>query len=109
MAYKKCIDWTDFLCNTKAITQHVAIDCHYFDSSYDEALKALRVELEEESERSRPKKTGPMSHAAGARAMLLEKDGQRGAIVTKVVASFDKLLQILEEWTRPACGSWYGP
>ncbi|EYC16536.1 hypothetical protein Y032_0033g2708 [Ancylostoma ceylanicum] len=51
MAYQKCIDWTDFIANTRNIVKHAPVDGHYFDSSYDEALKMVRTELEEESAR----------------------------------------------------------
>ncbi|VDK59553.1 unnamed protein product [Cylicostephanus goldi] len=44
LAYDTCIDWTDFLCNTDAITKHAKIEGHSIERSYNEALQALRVE-----------------------------------------------------------------
>ncbi|KAK6056452.1 Vps53-like protein [Cooperia oncophora] len=49
MAYDRCIDWTDFIMNTEEIKQHSAIAGHYFDKSYNDALKAVRQELKEDA------------------------------------------------------------
>ncbi|VDP44095.1 unnamed protein product [Heligmosomoides polygyrus] len=99
MAFDKCIDWTDFITNTQRIRQHGSIQGHHFESSYDEALQTVRKELTEDAIRSRPQKKGPIGFMAGEGALPLEKDGQRGDVVTKMVTTFDRLMELLEEWS----------
>ncbi|EYB86338.1 hypothetical protein Y032_0281g1262 [Ancylostoma ceylanicum] len=99
MAYQKCIDWTDFIANTKKIVKHAPVEGHYFDSSYDEALRMVRNELDEEAARNRPQKTGPVGFMAGEGALALERDGQRGDILVKMATTFDRVLEVLEEWS----------
>ncbi|VDO99116.1 unnamed protein product, partial [Heligmosomoides polygyrus] len=99
MAYDKCIDWTEFITNTQKIRQHGSIQGHHFESSYDEALRAVRDEVMQDAIRSRPQKEGPVGFMAGEGASALEKDGQRGDVLTKMVSSFDRMLELLEEWS----------
>ncbi|EYC32035.1 hypothetical protein Y032_0003g1364 [Ancylostoma ceylanicum] len=99
MAYQKCIDWTDFIANTKKIVKHAPVEGHYFDSSYDEALRMVRNELDDEAARNRPQKTGPVGFIAGEGALALERDGQRGDILVKMATTFDRVLEVLEEWS----------
>lgn len=99
MAFDKCIDWTDFITNTRRIRQHGSIQGHHFESSYDEALQTVRKELTEDAIRSRPQKKGPIGFMAGEGALPLEKDGQGGDVVTKMVTTFDRLMELLEEWS----------
>lgn len=104
MAYNKCIDWTDFISNTRSIAQHAPIQGRYFEESYNEALRAVRQELSDDEIKSRPQKEGPVGYLAGEGALALEKDGQKGDIVTKMATTFERLLEVLEEWS--ACRSW---
>ncbi|KHJ80055.1 hypothetical protein OESDEN_20280, partial [Oesophagostomum dentatum] len=59
LAYASCIDWTDFICNTHGIAKHTKVEGHSVERSYNEALQALRQEIEMESVRDRPVKKGP--------------------------------------------------
>ncbi|VDL67206.1 unnamed protein product, partial [Nippostrongylus brasiliensis] len=104
MAYNKCIDWTDFISYTRRINQHAPIQSHYFEKSYNEALRIVWQELNDDEIRSRPQKQGPVGYIAGEGAAALEKDGQKGDIVTKVATSFERLLEVMEEW--PTFRSW---
>ncbi|KAK5970973.1 hypothetical protein GCK32_022728, partial [Trichostrongylus colubriformis] len=90
-AYGRCIDWTDFICNTRSIAEHTTMENQHVHRSYSEALKKLRLEIEEQSARERPKKTGPVLYATFEGANPMERDGVRGGIVTKVVRDFDHL------------------
>ncbi|VDO62575.1 unnamed protein product [Heligmosomoides polygyrus] len=78
MAYDKCIDWTEFITNTQKIRQHGSIQGHHFESSYDEALRAVRDEV--------------MRFAVDPRKRV------PGDVLTKMV-SFDRMLELLEEWS----------
>ncbi|KIH61435.1 hypothetical protein ANCDUO_08296 [Ancylostoma duodenale] len=104
MAFQRCIDWTEFVCNTKKIVEHAPIDGNYFDTSYDEALRSVREEMERDAVKARPEKNGPVGYLAGEGALALEKDGMRGEILTRMALTFDKVLEILEEWS--ACRTW---
>ncbi|KIH65637.1 hypothetical protein ANCDUO_04041 [Ancylostoma duodenale] len=77
-AYHRCIDWTDFIWNSHKINQHTAIEGRYFEGSYNQALQAIRGELEEESASNRPRKSGPIGFIAGECAAALERDGMKG-------------------------------
>ncbi|KAK6017150.1 hypothetical protein OSTOST_17362 [Ostertagia ostertagi] len=85
--------------NTEKIDKHTAIKGYYFDASYNEALKAVRQELKDDAVRSRPQKEGLVGFIAGEGALALEKDGQRGEVVIKVATTFDRVLDILEDWS----------
>ncbi|CAJ0600562.1 unnamed protein product [Cylicocyclus nassatus] len=56
LAYDTCIDWTDFLCNTDAITKHARIEGHSIGRSHNEALQAFRREIEGQSMKELPTK-----------------------------------------------------
>ncbi|EYC04425.1 hypothetical protein Y032_0088g2197 [Ancylostoma ceylanicum] len=99
MAYQKCINWTDFIANTKKIVKHAPVEGYYFESSYNEALRMIRNDLEEESVRRRPQKSGPVGFVASEGALALESDGQRGDILVKMATTFDRVLEVLEEWS----------
>ncbi|KHJ94809.1 hypothetical protein OESDEN_05261 [Oesophagostomum dentatum] len=46
LAYASCIDWTDFICNTHGIAKHTKVEGHSVERSYNEALQALRQEMD---------------------------------------------------------------
>ncbi|XGW10312.1 hypothetical protein V3C99_012081 [Haemonchus contortus] len=108
-AYGRCIDWTDFICNSKCIAEHTAIENQHVHWSYNEALQKVREEIEEQSLRDRPKKMGPVLYAAFEGASPMERNGIRGGIVTKVVLNFKRLVEILKNGNLKNHGSLYGP
>nr|CDJ93652.1 unnamed protein product [Haemonchus contortus] len=89
----------DFIMNTERITQHSAIQGHCVETSYEEALRAVRQELKEDVIKGRPRKEGYVGFIAGEGALALEKDGRRGEIVIKMAMTFDRVLEILEKWS----------
>ncbi|EYC34973.1 hypothetical protein Y032_1220g3764 [Ancylostoma ceylanicum] len=98
VAYDRCLDWTEFICVTEGIKKHEKIDAYGFEKTYDSALKKLKSELQTEEKERRPIKEGPTAFAAPASAALLEKDGPRRGISTKVTTTFKQLREALNEW-----------
>nr|CDJ85444.1 unnamed protein product [Haemonchus contortus] len=92
-----CIDWTDFICNTKCIAEQVAIENQHAHLFYNEALQKVREAIEEQSLRDRPEKIGPVLYAAFEGASPTERDWIRGGIVTKAVLNFRRPVEALEE------------
>ncbi|VDP46727.1 unnamed protein product [Heligmosomoides polygyrus] len=88
LAYDKCVDWTEFVCVTHGMEKHERIDDYGFETTHDSALKKLKRSLEEEEKAKRPIKDGPTGFAAPACGALLEKDGVKRGIVTRVATTF---------------------
>ncbi|WKX89505.1 hypothetical protein Q1695_008845 [Nippostrongylus brasiliensis] len=82
LAYDRCLDRTKFICVIEEIRSHERIEDFGFDTTYDSALKALKVYF-----------AGPPS------AALLAKDGLQIGISTRVAANFKQLQEILCEWS----------
>ncbi|VDP07470.1 unnamed protein product [Heligmosomoides polygyrus] len=97
IAYDKCVDWTEFVCATDGIKKHERIDGYGFETTYDSALKKLKISLEEEVKAKRPIKDGPTGFAAPACGVFLE-DGLRRGIATRVATTFRQLREVLNEW-----------
>uniref|UniRef100_A0A7I5E5B3 RNA-directed DNA polymerase n=1 Tax=Haemonchus contortus TaxID=6289 RepID=A0A7I5E5B3_HAECO len=97
-AYARCIDWTDFICNTKEIADHSIIENQDVRHVYTEALRKLREDIEERSVKEEQPKKGPVLYVSFEGANPMERDGVRGGIVTKVVQGFDHLVRILQDW-----------
>lgn len=97
-AYSKCIEWTDFICNTGKIAEHTSIENYEVHRSYNEALRKVKEEIEDQDKMDKPKKTGPVGFAAFEGANPMERDGLRGEVATRVVTDFNRLAEILEEW-----------
>ncbi|KIH67319.1 hypothetical protein ANCDUO_02348 [Ancylostoma duodenale] len=87
VAYDRCLDWTEFICVTEGVKKHEKIEAYGFEKTYDSALKKLKQELETEEKERRPIKGGPTAFAARASAALLEKDGPKRGIYTKVTTT----------------------
>lgn len=45
-------------------------------------------------------KVGPHFLMAGEGALSVDKDGERGAVLTKMMTTFDRLMELLEEWSN---------
>nr|CDJ81955.1 unnamed protein product [Haemonchus contortus] len=95
-------DWTEFICITDGIRKHEKIESFGFEKTYDSVPKKLKKELEEEEKKKRQIKQGPTAFAAPASAALLEKDGPKRGITTRVATSFKQLREFLTEWTTHA-------
>ncbi|VDP12305.1 unnamed protein product [Heligmosomoides polygyrus] len=67
--------------------------------NYFQTLQKLKESLEGEGKPKRPIQDGPTGFAAPACAALLEKDGRRRWICTRVAATFRQLGEILKEWS----------
>nr|CDJ98287.1 gag, pol and env protein precursor [Haemonchus contortus] len=102
LAYEKCMDWTEFVCVTEGIKRHERIEDYGFEKTYDAALKKVKKEIEEEERAKRPIKEGSTAFAAPAAAALLEKDGPKRGISTRVAPTFLQLKEILNEWSAHA-------
>ncbi|VDL72315.1 unnamed protein product [Nippostrongylus brasiliensis] len=98
LAYDTCTDWTEFLCTTKRIVTHPAIEENCVIDFYRVALEKLKQELKEESRAARQMKQGPVGFAGPETALLLERDGPRGGLITKVVTTYSGLKETLGNW-----------
>ncbi|VDP21213.1 unnamed protein product [Heligmosomoides polygyrus] len=96
VAYEKCVDWTEFLCATDKIRKHEKIDSFGFEEIYNVALQKFRKSLEGEGKPKRPILYGPTGFGAPSYAALLEKDGPRRGICTRVAATFRQLGEIMK-------------
>ncbi|CAJ0605278.1 unnamed protein product [Cylicocyclus nassatus] len=96
LAYDTCIEWTDFLCNTDAITKHARIEGHSIERSYNEGLQAFRREIEGLSMKELPTKSGPVGYATFEGGSLIERDGIRGRVATKVATTLLDCLTYLK-------------
>ncbi|KIH66737.1 hypothetical protein ANCDUO_02935 [Ancylostoma duodenale] len=61
-------------------------------------VKKLKQELETEGKELRATKEGPTAFAAPASVGLLEKDGSKRGICTKVTTTCAQLREALSEW-----------
>ncbi|XGW34012.1 hypothetical protein V3C99_018064 [Haemonchus contortus] len=104
LAYDRCKDWTEFLYVTDGISKHDRIDDYCFDRTYDEALKNLKRDLDEQEKNRRSKKQGPTAFAAPENALLLERVGSRRGIIAKFATSFEILSYVLDD--LEACSTW---
>ncbi|VDO25396.1 unnamed protein product, partial [Heligmosomoides polygyrus] len=98
LAYEVCTDWTVFLCTSKEVATHAPIDGNCITDFYRAAFEQFRKDLKEESRAARRIKQGPVGFAAPETALLLERDGPRGGIITKVVITYTGLKETLANW-----------
>ncbi|VDO86323.1 unnamed protein product [Heligmosomoides polygyrus] len=71
--------------------KHSTIEDNCVLPFYEKAFTQLRKEIADESKAVRPPKPGPTGFAAPESALLLDKDGPRGNLVTRVLTSFKEL------------------
>ncbi|VDO22662.1 unnamed protein product [Heligmosomoides polygyrus] len=95
LAYNTCTDWTEFLCATRRIAAHPAIEENSITEFYRVAFEKLKQDLKEESQAARKVKQGPIGFAGPETAWLLEKDGPRGSLITKAVTTYAGLRDAL--------------
>lgn len=99
LAYEVCTEWTEFVCTTDAIKKHSTIEDNCVLPFYEKAFAQLKKEIADENKAVRPPKPGPTGFAAPESALLLDRDGPRGNLVTRVVTSFKELKEVLQSWT----------
>ncbi|VDO68661.1 unnamed protein product [Heligmosomoides polygyrus] len=104
VAYELCTDWTEFICTNNRISKHPPIDDMCVLDFFQVAFEELKRDLKEESRKARPQKQGPVGFAAPETAALIEKDGPRSGLITKVVVSYANLRDTLTEWK--IIGTW---
>lgn len=96
-AYEQSTAWTEFICEKERIRQHEKGDDKFVvEKMYDEALQALKRDLDEE--------TNPLGFAVPEWASPLEKDGIKGGIHIVVVRDSKELREKLNEWR--SCETW---
>ncbi|VDP46289.1 unnamed protein product [Heligmosomoides polygyrus] len=100
MAYEVGTEWTEFVCVNKGIAKHPPIEGNCIVEFYKAAFEQLKEDLKEESRTIRRVKKGPVGYAATESALLMEKDGPRNELTTRVVMSYSKLLETLTSWRK---------
>ncbi|VDP46688.1 unnamed protein product [Heligmosomoides polygyrus] len=104
VAYELCTDWTEFICTHATIEKHPTIENNCIRDFYKIAFEDLKEELKQQCRAARQRKLGPVGFAAPETAHLMEKDGPRGGLITKVSTTFSQLKDILEDWST--LGTW---
>ncbi|KAK6038125.1 hypothetical protein COOONC_24370 [Cooperia oncophora] len=89
--------------NTEIIKQHSSIGGHYFDQSYDEALKAARQELLEDIIPAGLEKKDWWG-SLPVKYLAFGKGRPERIYRYKKATTFDRLLEVLDKWT--AYRSW---
>lgn len=103
-AFDKCTTWTEFICSRSGVQRHTPVESYEITKMYDEALKALKLDMALAERNRRPTKEGPVGFLAPRCAAALERDGLQGGIQTRVVVQFNQLPSILE--TMKHCRTW---
>ncbi|XGW16660.1 hypothetical protein V3C99_001814, partial [Haemonchus contortus] len=85
LAYSLCLDWTEFICTTPSVAKHEVIEGNCIIDFYRGVFERLKMDLAHESGATRKLKDGPTGFAAPESALLLETDGPKGGLTTKVV------------------------
>uniref|UniRef100_A0A7I5E7W1 Integrase catalytic domain-containing protein n=1 Tax=Haemonchus contortus TaxID=6289 RepID=A0A7I5E7W1_HAECO len=85
LAYSLCTDWTEFICTTSSVAKHEVIEGNCIIDFYRGAFERLKMDLADESGATRKLRDGPAGFAAPESALLLETDGPKGGLTTKVV------------------------
>ncbi|KIH63521.1 hypothetical protein ANCDUO_06178 [Ancylostoma duodenale] len=71
---------------------------------YNDALRALKQDLEEQTKQARPIRDGPVGFAAPEWAPTLERDGMKSGIHTVAVRNFKELREKSNKWS--SYGTW---
>ncbi|VDO87056.1 unnamed protein product [Heligmosomoides polygyrus] len=98
LAYSVCTEWTEFVLATNKIAKHEPVENNNVVEFYRAAFEQLKRDLEKDSRAARKEKQGPTGYAAPEAALLLERDGPRGGLITKVVTSYGALKETLLNW-----------
>ncbi|VDP35703.1 unnamed protein product [Heligmosomoides polygyrus] len=104
LAYSVCTEWTEFICTTGAIAKHEAIEDNCVLDFCQNAFEQVKEDLKKEARTARKPKEGPTGFAAPETAHLMEKDGPRCGLITKVVLSYGALKDVLKDWKT--FGTW---
>lgn len=104
LAYDVCTDWTEFICVNRSISKHPPVEQNCILEFYKVAFENLKEDLREEGRAKRQRKQGPFGYAAPETALLMEKDGPRNGLITKVAVSYVKLRETLLNWRT--FGTW---
>ncbi|VDP23174.1 unnamed protein product [Heligmosomoides polygyrus] len=104
VAYELCTDWTEFICTHATNGKHPTIESNCIRDFYKIALEDLKEELKQQFRAARQRKLSPVGFAAPETAHMMEKDGPRAGLITKVTTTFSHLKDILEDWN--SFGTW---
>ncbi|XGW07223.1 hypothetical protein V3C99_017056 [Haemonchus contortus] len=97
VAYSVCTEWTEFICTTRSIAKHESIDQNCVIDFYRIAFEDLKKELQKDEREARSWRKGPTGFAAPEEALLMERDGSKGGLTTKVVSTYKQLRNTLED------------
>ncbi|VDK64496.1 unnamed protein product [Cylicostephanus goldi] len=91
LAFEKCTSWTESICSKSGVKKHAPVRSYDVQKLYDEALKAVKLEMALTEKSQWPRKHGPVAFLAPRCAGSLEKDGLRCGVMTKVIVQFSQL------------------
>ncbi|VDP02071.1 unnamed protein product [Heligmosomoides polygyrus] len=84
--------------------KHEAVEDNCVLDFYQKAFEQVKEDLKKEARTARKPKEGPTGFAAPETAQLMEKDGPRCGLITKLVLSCEALKDVLKDWKT--FGTW---